>query len=143
MAARLTPTAQRGAVSEGMAIALVALGVRTLPYRKTLLGAAFTGAWRGWEYRSTFPQVTTDIEKMHAESSLVWSRPGRQTTFQWETGRDLDIRGPIGDGLYDAAELDDYWGMLAGGVPGAGWLALARDFLDRFGFPPDKTTTPG
>lgn len=134
MAARLSPTDQRGTVSQGMAIALVSLGVRSIPYKKSLIGDAFAGAWRAWGHRVRFPQVTTDIKHGDADRALIWARAGRNVRFHWLPGRSLEIVGPIRDGLNDVDDLDSYSDLLDEGISADAWRALARDFLNRTGF---------
>lgn len=132
----LTPARQRNAVSEGMALGLLMCGYDSLPFDKVSIDLAFDGAWRSWTYRSRFPQVNTDLTKgldgvwamTRADAdkrvvALYWELDGgtfrisaRQSNWTPDNPDDLDF----------AAEMID------GGVPLAGWEALAREFLDRF-----------
>jgi hypothetical protein len=55
------PARQQNAVSEGVALGLLMAGRDVLPYDKVRVDLAFEGAWRGWDFRSRFPQVSTDL----------------------------------------------------------------------------------
>lgn len=132
---KITPTRQRNAVSEGIALGLVMVGRDVLPYDKVRVDLAFTGAWRGWEFRDRFAQVSTDLRNgsdgVHVmtradEGKRVWH-------LYWErSGRELHVR-PRGQSEDDAVDPDAVAEALDGQVPAAGWRALAEDFLERFG----------
>lgn len=131
---RITPARQRNAVSEGMALGLLMAGRDVLPYDKVRVGLAFEGAWRGWDFRGRFPQVSTDLrngsdgvhvmtradEQKHVWH-LFWEREGRDLRIvarpQWEQ---------------EAIEPDIVADSLDGDVAPTGWLALAESFLERF-----------
>lgn len=131
-----TPTRQRNAVSEGIALGLLTCGRSALPFDKLRLDLAFEGAWRSWSSRSQFPQVSTDLAKgldavwamtrVDADKHtlvLYWHQEGNQ--FQIRTRQHSWTPGNPED-LKFAAEL------INGDVPLAGWEELAREFLKRF-----------
>lgn len=131
---RITPARQRNAVSEGMAVGLLMAGRDVLPYDKVRVDLAFEGAWRGWDFRGKFPQVSTDLrsgsdgvhvmtradEQKHVWH-LFWAREGMNLRIvarpQWEA---------------EAIEPDIVADSLDGDVAPTGWLALAENFLERF-----------
>lgn len=114
---------------------LLLRGRSTLPFDKVRVDLAFTGAWRGWEYRGLFPQVNTDLSKgmdgarvlTHAEGTrhvwvLYWTRQSGQLTIvarqhDWDPG--------------DEEDLDYALSVIDGDVPRDGWTALADAFLTR------------
>ena len=59
----ITPSGQRNAVSEGMALGLIICDRFTLPWDKIGIDLSFEGAWRSWQYKSRFSQVNTDIRR--------------------------------------------------------------------------------
>lgn len=59
----ITPSRQRNAVSEGMALGLIMCNRFTLPYDKLGIDLSFGGAWRSCQYRHRFSQVDTDIRQ--------------------------------------------------------------------------------
>jgi hypothetical protein len=132
----ITPARQRNAVSQGMALGLVLCDRTSLPYDKVRVDLAFEGAWRSWEYRQRFPQVNTDLGKgldgVHAmtratQSKQVW-------VLYWDPGGAelvIHARQPDCDPNNDA-DVQYARSMIDGDVPLAGWVALARDFLERF-----------
>jgi len=134
----MAPTAarQRNAISEGMALGLLACGCDSLPYNKIKIDLAFEGAWRTWTYRNKFPQVNTDLAngldaiwamtRVDSQKNvwvLYWEQDGNQ--FQIHS-RDPDWTPDNPDDLTFATE------MIPGDVPLAGWEELARAFLKRF-----------
>jgi hypothetical protein len=131
----ITPTRQRNAVSEGVALGLVLCGINSVPFDKMRVDLAFKGAWRGWQYRSRFPQVNTDLSKgldgvwtmtRAAEGKHVW-------VLYWDTtGRELTIYARQSD--WDPDDEDDLayaLKVIDGDVPAEGWVSLAQEFLDR------------
>ena len=84
-----------------MALGLLMAGRDVLPYDKVRVDLAFEGAWRGWAFRSRFPQVSTDLRNgsdgVHVMTPadehkhvwhLFWERAGRDLRIvprsQWE-----------------------------------------------------------
>jgi hypothetical protein len=131
----MTPTRQRNAVSEGMALGLVLCGRDSLPFEKVDVDLAFAGAWRAWEWRNRFPQVNTDLAngldgtwamtratKSKRAWALFWDTSGGQLTVQ--------SRQPDWDPA-DDDDVDFALGVIDGDVPAEGWMALAREFLRR------------
>lgn len=123
-------------MSQGVALGLVLSGRTSLPYDKVRVDLAFEGAWRSWQHRQRFPQVNTDLGKgldgVHAmtratERKQVWA-------LYWDpSGRELVIhaRQPDWD-PNDDEDVEYAFKMIDGDVPLDGWVALARDFLERF-----------
>jgi hypothetical protein len=131
----MTATRQRNAVSEGMALGLGMSGVVTLPYDKLRIDLSFEGAWRDWEYRNRFSQVTTDLSKgldgVHVMTrategkhvwALYWDKSGRELAI-YPRQDDWDPTDPYDVGFAVSVISDE--------VPLAGWIALARAFLER------------
>ena len=129
----LTPTVQRNAVSEGMALGLLACGRDALPADEGPLGRAFEKAWLGWAHRVRFPQVETDLseggdgvtamtsaDKPKQAWALYWMRNGDEFLVQ---ARQPDWSPDDPDDLNYAAVVID------GGVSLVEWEALAREFL--------------
>lgn len=131
MTVRPTPTRQRNSVSEGMAIAMLALGYNRIPHNKALIDLRFESAWRSWQYKGRFPQVNTDISKgLDGTNALARATVRSHTNFYWERGHDLEVRSHVEDwDLDDPADRELLLSMIDGDVPWEGWLALARDFL--------------
>jgi hypothetical protein len=110
------------------------LGRDVLPYNKVRVDLAFTGAWRAWDFRDRFAQVSTDLRNGSDGSrvmtradedkhvwNLYWHRAGGELRVlprpQWQT-----------EGIDPDAVADS----LDGQVPAAGWRGLAEGFLERF-----------
>lgn len=132
---KLTPSRQRNAVSEGMALGLLMCDRESLPFDKVMVDLAFEASWRGWAYRHQFSQVDADIRN---GSDGVWVMTRASSTkqsynFYWDrSGPSLQIYARpqwAGEPLDEeavAASID-------GDVPAEGWRALAGDFLATFG----------
>lgn len=130
----ISPSRQRNAVSEGIALGLLMCGRDVLPFDKMNVDLSFEGAWRGWTYRSRFSQVSTDLRQgldgcwamTHAdERKHVWN-------LYWDTsGSELVIRarGQRADEDIDPQVVAE---SIDGDVPALGWRGLAEDFLTRF-----------
>jgi len=129
----ISPTRQRNAASEGMALGLLMCGRDALPFKKVEVDLAFGGAWRRWAYRGRFPQVSTDLEK--GLDGLAMTRADERKNvlnLYWETsGRELVIRARSqwADEQIDPHVVAD---SIDGDVPAEGWRDLAAEFLQRF-----------
>ncbi|GIJ29083.1 hypothetical protein Vqi01_42450 [Micromonospora qiuiae] len=129
----ITPSRQRNAVSEGMALGLIMCDRFTLSWDKVAIDLSFEGAWRSWEYRHRFSQVDTDI-RHGSDGVRVMTRAdeGKHTfNFYWDTsGREIAIypRNVWSDGKVDVDQAAEW---IDGGVPAKGWRELATDFLRR------------
>lgn len=134
MTTRPTPTRQRNSVSEGMAIALLALGYDRIPPDKVLVDLRFESAWRGWRYKGRFPQVNTDISHgLDGINALTRADIRKQVYFYWERGNDLEIHSRLQD--WDPNDPEDRelaMSLLDGGVPWEGWLELASAFIRKY-----------
>lgn len=130
---KITPSRQRNAVSEGMALGMIMCGRRELPSDKQRIDLSFEGAWRNWSYRDRFSQVSTDLRNgsdgiwvmTHADEhkhvwNLFWDVSGKVA---------VNVRSQWADEEIDAEAIAD---SIAGEVPASGWCALAEDFLARF-----------
>lgn len=131
----MTATQQRNAVSEGMALGLVALGRDRIRFVKLTVDLAFKHAWRDWPHRGGFTQVATDLSKGLDEVHVMTrATKGKHTAcFYWTTGRELVVHWRQHD--FDPASEDDLaWAteVLDGDVPLIGWKTLAQNFLDRY-----------
>ncbi len=133
----MTPTSQRNAVSEGMALGLALCGHPMVPHDKVRVDLAFTGAFRAWEYSSRFPQVNTDVSK-GLDGIRAMTRAGEKNrTFVlfWDTdGPEITIYARQADlDLEDSVDLEYALGVIDGEVPRDGWVSLADAFLERMG----------
>lgn len=131
----MTPARQRNAVSEGVALGIVAAGYDAIQFDKVRVDLAFEGAWRDWAYRARFSQVDTDIRNgKDGTWVLTHAKQGRQAfAFYWDTrGPNLliEARQPDWD-PDDPADIDFALGVIDGDLSLDYWLTLARDFLDR------------
>lgn len=129
----MTATRQRNAVSEGMALGLVLCGTTSIPSDKTSVDLAFTAAWRNWGYRARFPQVDTDLSKgLDGDRAMTRASEGKHVwVLYWDTsGKELTIWARQPD--WDPNSEDDLayaLDVIDGGVPAAGWVELAQQFL--------------
>jgi len=128
-----TPTRQRNAVSEGMALGLLMCGHNSLRFDKLRLDLAFVGAWRSWSFRDRFPQVNTDLAKgLDGARTLTRADARKQVSalyWQDERGKlQVCARQPN----WTPDDPDDAVESIDGGVPLAGWEDIAREFLTRF-----------
>ncbi|MEV8377152.1 hypothetical protein AB0P21_30705 [Kribbella sp. NPDC056861] len=131
-----TPSRQRNAISQGMALGLLVCGHSSLPFRKVDIDLAFAGAWRSWAHRDQFPQVNTDLKN---GSDPVWvithaDAKKQVRVLHWEQNRaQFDICIHEDDWtVSDPEDLDHAVGTIDGQVPLSGWTELARNFLERF-----------
>ncbi|WP_454788514.1 hypothetical protein [Mycolicibacterium lutetiense] len=136
MRGKLTPTRQRNAVSQGVALGFCVLGRYELDHQKTRIDLAFERAWRNWpaEYRAYFSQVSSDLSKGR---DAVWvmaeaTERKRVTPLYWEwSGAKFTIRQRGND--WDSSDPDDVeyaLQMIETDVPLHGWVSLAREILD-------------
>ena len=131
----LTPTSQRNAVSEGMALGLAMAGRFKIPRDKLRVDGAFTAAFRAWQYSDRFPQVGTDVNT-GLDGIWAMTRAGEtKRTFAlfWDSdGPELVIYARQTDfDLTDQADLEFALEVIGGGVPLEGWVSLAQAFLER------------
>ncbi len=132
----LTTTRQRNAVSEGMALGLLLCGCSSVPFDKVGVDLAFSGAWRDWQWRVGFPQVSTDLAKgLDGVWAMTRVTESKQTFLLfWDTmGGELKIRLRQGWDASDGTDVDYALGVVGGDVPAEGWRALAQEFLRRLG----------
>lgn len=132
----LSPTRQRNSVSEGMALGLLVCGRHALPYDKSRLDLAFSGAWRSWTHRPQFPQVNTDLAN-GLDETLAFTRVDAQKktiVLYWrQEANQLEICARQADWTpEDDQDLRFAVESLDGDVPLAGWEELAQEFLKRF-----------
>jgi hypothetical protein len=130
----VTPTRQRNAVSEGIALGLLLCGRDELPYDKVAADLSFEGAWRKWPYTRAFPQVSTDLRNgkdgVHA---MTRADVGKQTfNLYWEMGGGLLSIHWRGSWHGEDIDPEEVASAIDGDVPASGWKALAQDFLTRF-----------
>lgn len=137
MARKITPTRQRNAVSQGMALGLCMLERYEFQFDKLRIDLAFEHAWQDWpsRYKAQFPQVNTDLRN---GTDAVWvmtraTERKQVTPFFWDwSGQTINIYHR-GDGDWDSDNPDDVeyaLRMVDGDVPLEGWVSLARSFLD-------------
>ncbi|TDV35930.1 hypothetical protein [Actinophytocola oryzae] len=129
----LTPAAQRNAVSEGIALGLVACGRDALPADKGRLGAAFETTWLSWVHRVRFPQIETDLSDGADGVSVMTGAddPKEAWALYWEhRGGEFLVNARQGDwSPEDRADLDYAATVIGGDLPVADWAALAGEFL--------------
>lgn len=132
----LTPTVQRNAVSEGIALGLVACGRGVLPLDTGRLGDAFESAWRTWVHRVRFPQIETDLSDGEDGASAMTKADKAKEAWAlyWaEVDGELLIQARQPDWSPDDPEDLNYAAVVIDGdVPLADWAALAREFLRHF-----------
>lgn len=127
-----TPTRQRNAVSEGMALGLLMCGRDELRYEKVSIDLAFAGAWRAWPQRGLFKQVDTDLR--HGLDPIhVITRAGERhqvMNLYWDAGwpPTICVRGYWQDNVIDATEIAE---SIDGDLPAEAWHQLAETFLSR------------
>lgn len=127
MAMTLSKAMQETAVGEGLALGCVALGVDAIEGSKMDLELAFRHAWRAWPCRSTFPQVHADAERDDLLRILNKSEGRRSAHLSgWAS------QWPFVPYVAEAWTVEDVAEILQGstGVPFAGWIELARSFVD-------------
>jgi hypothetical protein len=134
LAMAITPSRQRNAVSEGIALGLIMCDRFTLSWDKVAIDLSFEGAWRSWQYRHRFSQVDTDIRHGSDGVWVMTRADERKHTFNfyWDTsGREIVIypRNVWSDGEVDVNQAAEW---IDGDVPAEGWQELATDFLRRF-----------
>lgn len=129
----LTPAAQRNAVSEGMALGLVACGRDALCSDTDRVGPAFESAWRSWVHRVRFPQIERDLSDGDSGVSVLTraDKPKHAWALYWEqSGGEFRVQARQPDwSPDDVADLDYAATVIDGEVQLAGWEALAREFL--------------
>jgi hypothetical protein len=132
----LTPTVQRNAVSEGMALGLVACGRGTLPLDAGRVGHAFESAWRTWVHRVRFPQIETDLSNAEdGASAMTKADTAKQAwALYWEqVDGEFLIQARQPDwSPEDPEDLSYAAVVIDGDVALADWEALAREFLRHF-----------
>ncbi len=131
----ITPTRQRNAISEGIALGLVLCGRTSLPFDKVRVDLAFAGAWRRWDYRGRFPQVNTDLSKGLDGVWVMTRATERKQAWAlfWDTsGGELSIYSRQSDwDPEDTSDLEFALEVIDGDVPLEGWVSLAQEFLHR------------
>lgn len=131
----LTPTRQRNAVSEGLALGLLVLGRESVPNDKVRFDLALTGAWRAWPFAPRFPKALSStgpdpiyavsgVGATNATSALYWEKSGSDLLIRRRTAFEDD-----GASAEDFAYMCD---LVDGGVPLEGWQELAAAFVERF-----------
>lgn len=133
----ITPTRQRNAVSQGTTLGLALCGRTALPLDKVGVDLAFAGAWRGWEWRDRFPQVSTDLSKgLDGAWAMTRATEIKQAwALFWDTsGGELPIHSRQSDwDPEDEADLDFALQVIDDVVAIEGWVSLAQEFLRRLG----------
>lgn len=127
MAITLSKAMQETAVGEGLALGCVALGVDAIGGSKIDLEFAFRHAWRAWPYRSTFPVVHADADRDDLLRILNKSEGRRSAHLSgWAS------QWPFVPYVAETWTVEDVAEILQSstGVPFAGWIELARTFVD-------------
>ncbi|WP_436499621.1 hypothetical protein [Actinokineospora sp. HUAS TT18] len=132
----ITPTRQRNAVSQGIALGLLMCGRNSIAVDKVKVDLAFEGAWPRWTYRARFPQVNTDLAN-GSDGIRVMTRADagkRVHGLYWSnTGATMTIHTRVTDWTADNPDDVEYaLEAIDGDVPLAGWEELAQEFLRRY-----------
>lgn len=132
----LSPTQQRNAVSEGLALGLQALGVDSIEFDKVAVDMSVEGAWRSWSEAHRFSQVSTDLRN-GLDGYIVLTRAGVRSkayAFYWEDkGQTLEIVPRQHDWSADNPDDVEFaLEVISGGVALSGWVELAQLFLKRY-----------
>ena len=132
----MTPSRQRNAVSEGFALGLVLCGYSIIDFDKVRVDLAFEDAWRSWSHKGVFRQVNRDLEN-GLDAYIVFSRAerGHKTwVFYWESDG-ISLNVVRRDPQWDSESQEDVAyavGMISDDIDRAGWVELARSFLEAF-----------
>lgn len=129
---------QTYAVSAGLALGLLSLGVDTLPpAQPMMIELSFARAWRGWPQRTYFPHVSNQVNRMRfneRQITAATSTSGRRFNpyFYWESGfparlavLDHKLWNPSTDD-----DLDFSARLIEPTVPWTAWQELAVSFLN-------------
>jgi hypothetical protein len=129
----LTATQQRNAVSEGIAFGMALLGRTEIPFDKTRVDLAVTGAWQAWPLSGRFPQVSTDLQKgLDGVNALARAGEGQHTWLFWwdRSGRTLKI---VTRQAWDPSNQEDLnyaVSVIDDEVPLEAWRSLAAAILE-------------
>ncbi|MFC7485666.1 hypothetical protein ACOCJ7_04000 [Knoellia sp. CPCC 206453] len=145
----LSWTAQRNAVSEGIALGLVVCGCSYLPDLHERVDLAFARAWWSWAHHGEFPRVDCDVgrgfdgehvitrgTRKRATSTLFWERQGQLTIVARREG----FNGNDPADAMSAAEA------IGTDIPLEAWVDLAQGFLNAYlpgASPPQIRRTEG
>lgn len=138
----ITPSRQRNAVSEGLALGLLMNDCNTIDFPDvhiTTVELSFAGAWREWRYRDRFPRVSSDLRNGSNEWIVMTHADEAKRTYlyYWD---DLTIYARNDWALEDPPET--LAPRIGGEVPAEGWSDLAKALLGGL-LPDDPTTRPG
>jgi hypothetical protein len=126
----MTKARQQKIVGEGLAVGLLALGVKGVTSRKQAVEFAFGRASRNWAHRSRFPQVRADISRnnilaiMHDSASRQGAVLADWSCEKWCEPQ-LLVDWPVEEAGDAMAEES--------GVAFAQWVELAEAFVGEFG----------
>jgi len=126
---RLSGSQQRNAVSEGIALGLLMCGRREFPESKLALDLSFEDAWRAWDRRGDFGQVSTDLRNGTDAVYVMTHASERKHTLDVYWIGEVD---PYSIGLRrpdDEFDPDDIAAHIDGDVPAAVWHRLAEIFI--------------
>lgn len=131
--AKMSPSRQRNAVSEGAALGLVMCGRLFIPTDRFAVGLSFEDAWLSWPYRSQFSQVSTDLRQGTNGEVVLTRADANKHVFNlyWEPTEDgfaIRPRARWEDGI----DADQAAQGIDGDVPAEGWRQLAATFLRHF-----------
>lgn len=130
----ITPSRQRNAVSEGIALGFLMCGRDTIPWDKVAMDLAFQGGWRSWKHKRSFSQVDTAIRNGLDGVWVMTHADERKHTFNfyWQTdGAEIAIyaRNVWANEDVDAEQAARW---IDGDISTQEWQQLAADFLQRF-----------
>lgn len=130
MTTTLSKARQHIAVGEGLALGCLAVGVTEVMGEKMDIEFAFRHAWRRWPHARAFPAVHAGPQRDDLLHILDRSEGRRSAHLTgWSSS------WPFVPYLAEHWSIEDTAEILAGssGVPLAGWVDLARTFVDRLG----------
>ena len=132
MRVAITPTRQRNAVSEGVALGVLMSGRNVVPSDRFSVGLSVEGAWRAWAHRRVFPRVDLDLRQgLNGEIVMARATERKQTfALFWEhtsNGYEIFSRVEWPDGV----DADYVAGLIDGDLPASAWKQLAEEIFGR------------
>lgn len=128
----LSSTRQRNAVSEGFALGLLRNDRVELPRDKVAIDLAFDHAWRNWDRKHLYPQVSTDLRN-GSDGIYVITRARKNhgvIHFYWDADS-WPYKVVARHGASSIEEVESIAENIDGGLPLSVWAELVRLFLDR------------
>jgi hypothetical protein len=129
----MTPSRQRNAVSEGMALGILMCGRNEIPWDKLGIDLSFETAWRSWPHRDRFSQVSTDLRNGSDGVWIVTRADAKKRVWHlfWDTsGSTIAIHARA---QWDDEDVDPHVvaSSISDDISAEAWRALASDFLSK------------